>query len=377
MLIMDRLPPPRLCDSGQNQIGKSTLKDRKIGLDIMRIYLAFLIFLFHSKVHLDCDYGFFNDFVMASCQFAMTGFFILSGYSIQTGYGKKRLLEPNSLGKFLKKRFVSIYPLYIVTGTIKVLLYIIVGLQSFYDNLVLLPVEVLGIQSWFEGSLFQYAHNGGSWFISCLLLCYFLYPYLQIYVNKLPLKGTCCSILILLFLLSYSPSICIRFEINGLYTNPLFRLLEFILGLLLVNLNSMEEKGMKLLGIIKTRYFALAVFLIVFICEVFSFGINKTLLNLCCICFLCLFFGFSSFKICPNAIKNTLMFLSGISYSFYLGQAFVWYFFKLLRGSMGIELSNIFLIIVSLILCVVVAILLHNAIEIKFGNYLKKRLAII
>ena len=57
--------------------GKS---QRIIGLDLFRIGLAILVFLFHSHIHvLKCDYGFMNTFIDMGA-IAMTGFFLLSGY---------------------------------------------------------------------------------------------------------------------------------------------------------------------------------------------------------------------------------------------------------------------------------------------------------
>ena len=44
--------------------GKSPVNQRVIGLDLIRISLAVLIFMFHSHIHvLKCDYGFLNGFI--------------------------------------------------------------------------------------------------------------------------------------------------------------------------------------------------------------------------------------------------------------------------------------------------------------------------
>ena len=52
---------------------------RAVGLDLMRISMALLVFMFHSRCHvLHCSYGFLNLFVDMGAV-AMTGFFLLSG----------------------------------------------------------------------------------------------------------------------------------------------------------------------------------------------------------------------------------------------------------------------------------------------------------
>ena len=60
----------------------SSSSHRAIGLDLMRISLALLIFAFHSRIHvLQCNYGLLNGFIDMGA-IAMTGFFLLSGYAL-------------------------------------------------------------------------------------------------------------------------------------------------------------------------------------------------------------------------------------------------------------------------------------------------------
>ncbi|MCR4840642.1 MAG: hypothetical protein K5848_03770, partial [Lachnospiraceae bacterium] len=59
-------------------------------LDILKLFFAAVVCLFHTRMHLGCDYGPLAG--LASVGGAiMTGFFMLSGYSLFTGYGKWRL----------------------------------------------------------------------------------------------------------------------------------------------------------------------------------------------------------------------------------------------------------------------------------------------
>ena len=92
--------------------GKSPVNQRVIGLDLIRISLAVLIFMFHSHIHvLKCDYGFFNGFIRMGA-IAMTGFFLLSGYAINLSSDSKDMSDIKEIKRFYTKRLISILPLY-------------------------------------------------------------------------------------------------------------------------------------------------------------------------------------------------------------------------------------------------------------------------
>ena len=169
---------------------------RVIGLDFLRIGLALFIFFFHSRVHLRCDYGLLN-YLFDSPYLGMSGFFMLSGYSLSLAYNHKNLFQIDQIKVFFVKRFISIYPLYIITFVLSVTICLVAGRQSITDNIILLPVEILGVQSFFDGALFSYANNGGTWFISCLFVCYFLFPLLKALSAHMSLRSVWWAIIIL------------------------------------------------------------------------------------------------------------------------------------------------------------------------------------
>ena len=55
---------------------------RLIGIDILRILSAFVVFLFHARIHLHCYFGVLTRFVEMGAIF-MTAFFMLSGFVLQ------------------------------------------------------------------------------------------------------------------------------------------------------------------------------------------------------------------------------------------------------------------------------------------------------
>lgn len=135
------------------------------------------------------------------------------------------MMNIEQITKFYKKRIIALIPLYLLIGTIYV---ISLGQAHLLDNIKLAPVELLGIQTMFE-SLFAYAHNGGTWFISCLLLGYFIYPVIQELI-KIIKK---CRVLLMIglsLLLLYFSFVVRWFSLSSLYSNQYFAQWNFVLG---------------------------------------------------------------------------------------------------------------------------------------------------
>lgn len=124
---------------------------------------------------------------------------------------------------FYKKRLVSVYPLYLIIGVLFVLMRIVIGAQTIKDNLILTPIELLSIQSFFDGSLFNYAHNSSTWFVSCILFCYLMFPLIKELTISLKRKKLSLLVIGLIFLLSYIHFLPGYFKCGELYTNPFVR----------------------------------------------------------------------------------------------------------------------------------------------------------
>lgn len=72
-------------------------RNRNHSLDVFRLISVFVIFLFHSEMHLSCNYYIFENFIKMGAIF-MTAFFMLSGVVHET-------LEKPAVN-FLKKRLL-------------------------------------------------------------------------------------------------------------------------------------------------------------------------------------------------------------------------------------------------------------------------------
>lgn len=353
--------------------GKSG-KKRIIGLDILRVLLAFLIFLYHSRIHIQCDYGILNALVDNGHIIAMTAFFMLSGYSLVISNGNKEYQLKSEFISFFKKRFISIYPLYLTVGILSVIFFCAVGAQKVVDNLILIPVEALCLQSFYD-SLFFYAHNNGTWFISCLVFCYFLFPWLILLFRQWKAATKVSAIILLVLLLSYFPYVADRFDTASLYTNPFFRLLEFATGMLIAMTNtSIRDDDSRILKLIRNP-FAFVMSLVLLFVGVSLLCSNKMYYFwLPIVFFTPALFGAGQIKFPPAWNNKVLLYSSSISYAFFLGQILVWLPLRIIVYHYSALFSNIMIILLSLSLCIILAIALHEIIEKPAGKWLKGKL---
>ncbi len=217
-------------------------KRRYAGLDVFRVISVLVICAFHTTCHLGCDYGILQPVSVMGAVF-MTAFFMLSGFSIYINYASENLQDIQQLKKFYLKRAVGILPMYYIAAVIYGFL---VDRGNIREMLLLFPIEVTGLQSVFS-SLFGYSHNGGTWFVSCILICYLLYPFLQNIVIQINVRVKLLLIAICTGILLYSPIVVLKFATADIYANPFFRVIEFFTGVLLasVRFELSENKVMK------------------------------------------------------------------------------------------------------------------------------------
>lgn len=203
-------------------------KDHIWALDILKLTCAFLVFLRHASSMGKCDFYFIEDFIYKTTSPAMTCFFMVSGFLLFYGYEDKRLLERDTLVVFYKKRAIAILPLYFFVHFIYSFIYepdLIVAIK-------LIPINTFLMQSWFN-TLFGIVHIGGTWFVCCIVFCYFLFPLIKEIVGAWSQKTNLCLIMVLVFIIVYSEIVRQWFVLDTNYSAPLFRCLEFTLGVIL------------------------------------------------------------------------------------------------------------------------------------------------
>ena len=351
-------------------IDKEKAKHRAAGLDLFRVVAAVMVLLFHCHIHHESNFGPLTGFVSMGAVF-MTAFFMLSGYVLFLTYKDKSLVQAPALKKFYLKRIFGIFPLYLIVAVLYV---VTLGQESVSQNLVLLPVELLGLQSVFS-TLFPVSHNDGTWFISCLLLAYLAFPLMQEIVKQMTTRTKWIALAICAAVLLWSPLVVHTFKTDSIYSNPFFRGLEFFIGVLLCSL-PIRAGIAKVLATWKV-FVAEAVLLIAGISIAVRLNVfvgNYMLYDWIVLpLFACMILTLAGLKSPRLQGSAVLRYASAASYAFFLAQVFNTQIENWLFPLCGIQ-NNALQIAVSVALCAVIAIALHELIEKPCAKMLKKKL---
>ena len=298
-------------------------------------------------MHFGCSYSYLTDFVSVGA-IAMTGFFLLSGYSLRLVYGAQNLMEKHNIGRFYLKRILGVIPLYYFFALLFILLR---GKESIEDNILLFPIEALGLQTTFT-SLFNVTQT----------IC-----------QQIGYRSKVIFLILFVFLDIWAAFISHRFHTAGIYDNPFYRILEFTCGLLVADINLSYDN--KFLRVLRT-WSVLVVSTIVLVAGVSVIQHYKNvqdymLLNILVLpCFIIMLFPLGTLKMPPLEKSRIIGYMGKISYAFFLVQFFSWTVGKWCVDLIGYN-HNWVRILITFTYCVLASIIAYGFIQKpieKFGR---------
>ena len=345
---------------------------RQYGLDILRVILMLMIFCFHSDAA-QVKYGVLNTFLNHGAV-ALEGFFILSGYCLAKRYRDINVNNWNEIKKFYTKRVLRLLPIFWIV-------WIVLTIQSF-DGVNFFRIsrgafELAGLNSSFDGSFFV---GNGDWFVSCILFCYFVFPFLMSIIRQLDNKSKLILIALLYIISSIAPFIAAHFAYSWTYPNPFYRMLQFAVGIIVAEYAMDYKVKNRWAIIIAGITFAL---LGVSVTYLSSWGMDNitygcyevvTMITWPIIVF---FLGELQVKNVNGLIWKIIMHLGSVSYGFYLMQKFC---FKatgwiIEKGESGNWLNNTNLsrLLISFIVCYAGAVIL-TYLDNRFNGIVKEKM---
>lgn len=200
----------------------------------LRFYLFLLILATHYKYIIQISdkgkalYPYLNQAGI----FAVLFFFILSGFCIALGYSEKfQTVNKNVVFEFIKKRMCKIYPLYIITGLIMLLLYYLPHNFNWLYAFIFLYIPMIAPFTPFPDG----GGNGAGWFVSALCFCYLLTPFIVNKFEKFCNIYSYISIYLIAIIIAIIPVLCTPIELYSsyMYRFPLIRIFHFGVGIVL------------------------------------------------------------------------------------------------------------------------------------------------
>lgn len=156
-------------------------------------------------------------------------FFILSGFVMTLAYGKKAASERFSYRRFMVRRMAKLYPLHLLC----LLAFVVINIKSMdAEALVRLLPNLLLIQSWLPSADYYFSGNAVSWFLSDILLCYAVFPFVCRAIRRMTpaaLTFTWAAVL-----MAYSLLLCNVTDAmtnTFIYVFPPVRTVDFALGI--------------------------------------------------------------------------------------------------------------------------------------------------
>ena len=209
----------------------------------LRFLAALCIFFLHAS-----DHGLIPPEAIAQVDLSksVSFFFVLSGFILSYVYDKKKVYT----SKYFLDRILRVWPITFISLLFTLLflpnyLYLPLPSSVFSPGLVLLS-NIFCLQSLIPIPSFYFGYNAVSWSISTELFFYLIFPWLvklnpfRLSVLFLVLSSLICTASYLLASVPFQPSrICISMYLQFmvLYINPVFRLPEFIIGILAFKIN--------------------------------------------------------------------------------------------------------------------------------------------
>lgn len=196
--------------------------------------LAFLsIFIYHAGL------------IPSGGALGVSIFFVLSGFLLMyRSNGEQMECSPVNNFKYSWKHIRKIYPLHLIMSAVAlpILFHNFCSKTNAALNIgVRIGVNVFLIQSWFPWQSIRYSMNNLSWFLSCMVFLYFIFPPIHNWLVKIEgIKRKAIIALsawILMWVLGYlANEFCVRYGFTpsfcqGLtYNFPIYRMGDFFIG---------------------------------------------------------------------------------------------------------------------------------------------------
>ena len=331
-------------------------------LQSLRFIFAIMIFLHHFPID-----G--VDFFTAGGDCGISFFIILSGFVLSAGYKKKILETDFSFEKFFFNRMIKIYPVHLPC-----LLFFIFFLYEPFSTRLFIDWQTnfVLLHSWNLSKEYYFSGNDVSWFLSDLMFFYMMFPI--VIKLKSPVSFKKLFIPVVAVLAVYFTAVFNVDEAQNhawIYINPLFRFVDFFIGMCLYDLYEhiiSNDKAQRNFNLNNNLFETCAI--ILFIISVALAPVVPEKIRLASLywipsCALILFFALGATLksgFLTNILSNKLLASFGsISFCFYIVHKMVIDYFT--DAKTGLQTHWALQLVFCLAVTLVIALALHKLVE--------------
>jgi len=221
------------------------MNKRVDGLNFIRIIGMTTILLFHARLIYGFQIGvdWIDELIFIGAIF-ITVFFMLSGFGLRKSNPSLTIHDKNRLKRYYKKRILTIYPLFLLL-TIVALLFQFRMMDTLEETLLRLPIQFSMLHILLGKEMHGFLFNDNCWYISALFVLYLLFPFLNMFVNRLSVRAK-VGLCVVLWMLSFGIYAFFVFQTEQVfldyYPNPFLRIPEFLIGMLLADLSEQVDE---------------------------------------------------------------------------------------------------------------------------------------
>lgn len=198
----------------------------------LRFFAALAVLFYHIPFVLPAAVGYP---VLPDGALGVNFFFVLSGFILAHAYsGSASRPDPFPTLDFFRKRFARIYPLHALTFVVWAVLFFPAWGNIYTDKINGGIANILLLQAFFSGPLFNLGFNAVSWSISVEAFFYVVFPWL-IVGRRAPIIFLFYVVLFLAMPTRITAGLEQTFP-SFFYFNPMARLMEFVAGIALYQL---------------------------------------------------------------------------------------------------------------------------------------------
>ena len=298
--------------------------------------------------------------------------FVFSGFFMSMHHPMTEPVTPRRWARFMTHRLARFLPLY----WLSLALVIIFGAWTWRWDL---PLHILLLQSYVPNLYVAYSYNGVAWFLSSLVFCYALFPFIERWYQR---HDTVTILLILLLAVAAFDLIAAQFSIQTYklltHTFPPMHLVEFMFGMLIYKVYQSHPQKM---GTGTASFIELVVLIVVIIYVIVGTREMKHVLGFCwlipaALTTLCLTMLHSSKGIVSRLLSIwPLQYVGQLSYKIYIFQYLVIMGTKKAIAWLHISwLDGIATRIITIIASIILAQILHKCFTLPIYQWAKTHL---